>query len=90
MVGVGGKWKVLPAACFDGLAPILSKVEEIGVWSDCLLDAEIAMISKADGDATPLGQRPLSVLSVVYRICASALWYSWKVGSGHGFPTSKH
>ena len=32
----------------------------------------IAMISKADGDATPLGQRPLSVLPVVYRIWASA------------------
>ena len=29
------------------------------------------MISKTDGDATPLGQRPLSVLPVVYRIWAS-------------------
>ena len=32
----------------------------------------IAMIPKTDGDATPLGQRPLSVLPVVYRIWASA------------------
>ena len=37
-----------------------------------LLDAYIALIPKADGDAAPLGQRPLSVLPVVYRIGASA------------------
>ena len=30
------------------------------------------MIPKTDGDATPLGQRPLSVLPVVYRIGASS------------------
>ena len=34
--------------------------------------AYIAMIPKVDGDVTPLGQRPLSVLPVVYRIWASA------------------
>ena len=37
-----------------------------------MLDASIALIPKTDGDATPLGQRPLSVLPVVYRIWASA------------------
>ena len=37
-----------------------------------LLDAYIAMIPKFDGDAAPLGQRPLSVLPVMYRIWASA------------------
>ena len=36
-----------------------------------LLDAKIAMIPKSGGDATPLGQRPLCVLPVVYRIWAS-------------------
>ena len=41
------------------------------MWPDGLLDAYIAMIPKTDGDATPLGQRPLSVLPVVYRIWAS-------------------
>ena len=30
-----------------------------------------AMIPKTDGDATPLGQRPLSVLPTAYRIWAS-------------------
>ena len=37
-----------------------------------MLDAYIAIIPKSDGDATSLGQRPLSVLPVVYRIWASA------------------
>ena len=64
--------KVLPVAWFDGLARILAKVEEFGIWPDGLLDAYIAMIPKVDGDATPLGQRPLSVLPVVHRIWASA------------------
>ena len=64
--------KVLPVAWFDGLASILSKVEEIGVWPNGLLDAYIAMIPKTDGGVSPLGQRPLSVLQIVYRIWASA------------------
>ena len=64
--------KVLPVAWFHGLARILSVVEDLGVWPDGLLDAYIAMIPKVDGDATPLGQRPLSVLPVVYRVWASA------------------
>ena len=46
-------------------------VETTGVWPQGLLDAYIAMIPKADGDSTPLGQRPLSVLPVVYRLRAS-------------------
>ena len=64
--------KVLPVSWFDELARILSLVEDTGVWPDGLLDAYIAMIPNTDGDATPLGQRPLSVLHVVYRIWASA------------------
>ena len=76
--------KVLPASWFYGLARILSKVKGIGVWPDGLLGAYIATNPKSDGDATPLGQRPLSVLPVVYRVWASARmvqlegWYrSW-------------
>ena len=42
-----------------------------GIWPEGLLDAYIAMIPKVDGDATPLEQRPLSVLSTAYRIWAS-------------------
>ena len=73
MAGVGGSLKsVLPVSWCDGLARILTKVEDTGVWPDGLLDAFFAMIPKTDGDATPLCQRSLSVLPVVYRIWASA------------------
>ena len=63
--------KVLPVSWYVELARILTKVEDFGIWPDGLLDAYIAMIPKTDGDATPLGQRPLSVLAIVYRIWAS-------------------
>ena len=63
---------MLPVSWFDGLARMLSCVEDFRIWPDGLLDAYIAMIPKVDGDATPLGQRPLSVLLVVCRIWASA------------------
>ena len=59
------EFKVLPVSWFDGLARILTCVEDFGVWPDGLLDAYIAMIPKVDGDVTPLGQRTLSVLPVV-------------------------
>ena len=52
------------------LARIHSKVEDVGIWPDGLLDAH--MILKTGGDATPLGQRPLSGLPIVYLIWASA------------------
>ena len=71
----GWGWRefmVLPVSWFHELARILTKVEDVGVWPDGLLDAYIAMIPKTDGDASPLCQRPLSVLPIVYRIWASA------------------
>ena len=63
--------KALPLPCFSGLAILLELVESTGTWPQGLLDAYIVMIPKADGDSTPLGQRPLSVLPVVYRLWAS-------------------
>ena len=45
--------------------------ETIGQWPQGLLDAKIAVIPKAEGDSTPIGQRPLCVLPVVYRLWAS-------------------
>ena len=48
-----------------------------------LLDAHINMIPKADGDSTPLGHRPLSVLPVVYRFVGlSSAWTSSGMGGG--------
>ena len=95
----GWSWRelrVLLVAWFDGLARILSKVDGVGVWLVALLDACIALITKTVGDATPLGQRPLCVLLVVYRIGDSARmgqpedWFrSWvpdsvlSAGGGH-------
>ena len=52
------EFKVLPVSWFDGLARILSCVEDSGVWSGGLLDAYIAMIPTVDGDVTPLGAAP--------------------------------
>ena len=67
----GNEIKALPLPWFSGLAILLELVETTGVWPQGLLDAYIAMIPKADGDSTPQGQRPLSVLPVVYRLWAS-------------------
>ena len=79
----GWEWrelKVLLVSWYDELARILTKVEDLGVWPDWLLDAYIALIPKTDGDATPLGQRPLSVLPIVCRI-----WVSARVGQLDGW-----
>ena len=80
--------KALPPPWCEGLARILRLVEEQGVWPEGLLDVYIAMIPKSDGDATPLGQRPLCVWLVVYKVWASARmqqlepWFrSWVPGS---------
>ena len=69
-----GEFKALPVAWFDRLPSVFTLVEEEGVWPDGLLDAYIAMIPKTDGDSTlpsSLGQRPLCVLPIAYRLWAS-------------------
>ena len=63
--------KALPLPWLSGLSILLELVETTGIWPQRLLDASFAMIPKADGDSTPLGQRPLSVLPVVKRLWAS-------------------
>ena len=57
--------KVLPVSWYDELARILTKVEDFGIWPEGLLDAFFAVIPETDGDSTPLGQRPLSVCSLL-------------------------
>ena len=66
-----------------GLALVLRQIDAAGRWLQGLLDAKIA-IPKADGDSTPLGQRSVCVLPVVYRLWASVRlahlqdwFYSW-------------
>ena len=76
--------KVLPVSWYDELARILAKVEDFCVLLGGLLDAYIGMIPKTDGDATPLGQRPLTVLPVIYRgFCwnGSAWWMVQVLGT---------
>ena len=71
----GWEWrelKVLPVSWYDELARILTKVEDTGSWLGGPLDAHNAMSQKSEGEATALGQRPLSVLPIVYRIWTSA------------------
>ena len=73
--------KALPLPWFSGLAILVGLVESTGTWPQGLLDASIAMIPKADGDSTPLGQRPLSVLPVgVQAVGLPSAWTSAGVG----------
>ena len=78
------EFKALPVSWFDGLARTLSKVEDTGVWPEGLLDAYIAMIPKTDGDATPLGLWPLSVLPIAFVFWPLLGCYSWRVGISLG------
>ena len=58
------------------------------------LDAYISLIPKTDGDSTLLGQRPLCVLPIAYRLWASVRlqhlqrwfgsWVPWSVFSAGG------
>ena len=73
--------KALPLPWFSGLAVLLELVETTGIWPQGLLDAYIAMIPKVDGDSTPLGQRPLSVLpGCVQAVGFPSAWTSAGVG----------
>ena len=71
MGGLGMRSRRCRCPGFLVLLFFLELVETSGVRPQGLLDAYIAMIPKVDGDSTPLGQRPLSVLPVVYRLWAS-------------------
>ena len=63
--------EALSLSRFFGFGPVLRQVESAGQWPQGLLDVFIAMNPWAEGDSTPLGQRPFWVLSVVYRIWSS-------------------
>ena len=65
--------------------PVLRHIENAGKWLQSLLDAYIAMIPRAEGDSTPLGQRFLCVLTVVVNR-PLLVWPKFKIGSIHGSP----
>ena len=88
MVGGWRELKVLPVSWYDGLARILTKVEDTGVWPDGLLDAYIAMIPKNDGNAiSPWPETSLvrSRLFIVFGLLL--VWVRWMVGSSPGYLT---
>ena len=69
----GWAWNEINAlllAWFSGLDFLLNMVEDAAVWPQELLDAYIAMTLEVDGNSTPLGQRPLCVVPLIYRLCA--------------------
>ena len=81
MGGLGTRLRHCRYPGFSALAILLELVEDSGVWPQGLLDAYIAMVPKADGDSTPLGQRPLSVLpGCVQAVGFPSAWTSSGVG----------
>ena len=61
--------RVLPAELWNMLAELLQAVEDTGVWPRSLAEGFMALVPKGEGTG-PLQMRPLSVLSMVYRIWA--------------------
>ena len=83
----GWAWKEVKAlslSWFVGPGLVVSEIESAGMMPQSLLDACIAMIPKAEGNSTPLGQLPLSVLPVVYRMWISVRLGHIRSGSIHG------
>ena len=64
--------KALPREAYEDLARVLVAVEEEGVWPDELTGAIVTVLPKKS-DHSPLAQRPISLLPMVYRLWAAAL-----------------
>ena len=70
--GPGWRWtefEALPVVWFDGLAPIITEAEQEEVWPQGLLDANIAVVPKVDGDAT--ARWPAAF------VCSSVVGWCW-------------
>ena len=63
--------KNLPDTIFDLLPNIFSSIESNACWPESMMFAFRTLIPKESGDCTPLGQRPLGVMSVLYRLYAA-------------------
>ena len=81
----------LPLRLLDWLAELLTLVEVTGRWPEVLARGYTALIPKPGGEG-PLGTRPLTVLSVVYRLWAGTrLWEvlrwqeTWAHPEAYGF-----
>ena len=60
---------LLPVCLLDMLAEILHLVEQTGCWPSVLAKGYVSLIPKGEG-MLPMQQRPLSVLSQIYRVWA--------------------
>jgi hypothetical protein len=84
--------RALPMAYWDRPAALLRVVETTGRWPAALARGLLSLIPKGQGVADPLKQRPVSVMSIVYRLWAATRlgevieWQEEWVHSGlHGF-----
>ena len=73
-VGVDGwsvqELKALPDSVLERLCVLLNAVDRLGEWPRCLKIGLVTMIGKGEG-LLPRKLRPISVMSVLYRIWAS-------------------
>ena len=84
----GWEWrdlKVLPVYWYDDLARILTKVEDLGVWPNGLLDAYIAMIPKGDVMLLSLARGLLVFSQLLFVFGPLLVWCSLRSGLGLGF-----
>eukprot|EP00660_Eupelagonema_oceanica_P019121 gene19121-biopygen9988 len=63
--------KKLPMPLLEMLAEVFNCIEKTGTWPKALMRSLITLIPKGEG-AEPLKMRPISVMSAVYRLWASA------------------
>jgi endonuclease/exonuclease/phosphatase family metal-dependent hydrolase len=63
--------RLLPESMLEDLAEVLNCIEETGAWPRALMQAVVSLIPKGEG-CQPLDQRPISVMSAVYRLWGAA------------------
>ena len=87
--------KALPDELLDGLCVLFDTIESTGHWPAALTTGYLCLIPKTDSDGSPSNLRPLSILSVIYRLWASVrlkelmIWQeSWAHPSQTGFRSS--
>ncbi len=63
--------KYLPDAAYRALARILNLIEKTGKWPKAAVMGLVAMIPKAKASNEHLGQRPITIMPLIYRMWAS-------------------
>ena len=82
--------KSLPNSCLNSLATFLQAVENTGVWPKALSVAKVTLIPKANGSTDPGAQRPITVMSVVYRLWASTRLHQCEEWQAEYLPWHMH